>query len=238
VLDGEGRRVGKRRDGQLVERFLYGYGAGPVAELSADGSVRSRFIYGSRGHVPDYMIRDGHRYRLISDELGSVRKVIEADTGEVVQEMDFDPYGRTLRDTNAGFQPFGWAGGIRDADAGLIRFGARDYDPEAGRWNSKDPIGFSGGDTNLYGYVRATQSTSSTQAVSTGGAMRPSGPATRWATRSAPWLTLPTTTRHGRLSRSIGRLHGGCRGVRPSGGDFRRCRAAHHDVQCDFARRD
>ena len=29
----------------------------------------------------------------------------------------------------------------------------RDYDPETGRWTSKDPIRFAGGDTNLYGYV-------------------------------------------------------------------------------------
>jgi uncharacterized protein RhaS with RHS repeats len=29
----------------------------------------------------------------------------------------------------------------------------RHYDPSIGRWASKDLIGFSGGDTNLYGYV-------------------------------------------------------------------------------------
>jgi uncharacterized protein RhaS with RHS repeats len=34
-----------------------------------------------------------------------------------------------------------------------VRFGARDYDGRIGRWLSKDPIGFDGGDTNLYGYV-------------------------------------------------------------------------------------
>ncbi len=34
-----------------------------------------------------------------------------------------------------------------------MRFGARDYDPETGRWTAKDPIGFGGGDANLYGYV-------------------------------------------------------------------------------------
>ena len=35
-----------------------------------------------------------------------------------------------------------------------MRFGARDYDPRAtGRWTTKDPIRFEGGDTNLYGYV-------------------------------------------------------------------------------------
>lgn len=30
---------------------------------------------------------------------------------------------------------------------------SRHYDPETGRWTSKDPILFNGGDTNLYGYV-------------------------------------------------------------------------------------
>lgn len=34
-----------------------------------------------------------------------------------------------------------------------MRFGARDYDAETGRWTAKDPILFGGGDTNLYGYV-------------------------------------------------------------------------------------
>jgi RHS repeat-associated protein len=58
-----------------------------------------------------------------------------------------------LVDTNPGFQPFGFAGGLYDAETGLTRFGARDYDAETGRWTSKDPIRFEGGDANLYGYV-------------------------------------------------------------------------------------
>jgi len=36
---------------------------------------------------------------------------------------------------------------------GLVRFGARDYDPATGRWTAKDPILFQGGDTDLYRYV-------------------------------------------------------------------------------------
>ena len=40
-----------------------------------------------------------------------------------------------------------------DPDTGLTRFGYRDYDAETGKWTAKDPIGFDGGDTNLYGYV-------------------------------------------------------------------------------------
>ena len=55
-------------------------------------------------------------------------------------------------DTNPGFQPFGFAGGLYDRDTNLVRFGARDYDAETGRWTSKDPIMFGGGDTNFYDY--------------------------------------------------------------------------------------
>jgi RHS repeat-associated protein len=57
------------------------------------------------------------------------------------------------QDTNPGFQPFGFAGGLYDGQTGLVRFGARDYDPVVGRWTAKDPIGFEGDQLNLYGYV-------------------------------------------------------------------------------------
>ena len=49
--------------------------------------------------------------------------------------------------------PFGFAGGLYDEDTRLTRFGYRDYDAETGKWTAKDPIGFEGGDTSLYGYV-------------------------------------------------------------------------------------
>ena len=79
--------------------------------------------------------------------------VVKTSTGVVVQRMDYDEFGNVILDTNPGFQPFGFAGGIYDSDTGLVRFGWRDYDPEVGRWTSKDPILFAGGDENLYGYV-------------------------------------------------------------------------------------
>lgn len=58
----------------------------------------------------------------------------------------------TLRSRNEE-QPFGFAGGIYDPQTGLVRFGARDYDPETGQWTAKDPIGFAGGSSGLYTYV-------------------------------------------------------------------------------------
>jgi RHS repeat-associated protein len=72
----------------------------------------------------------------------------------VVQRLDYDAFGNITLDTNPGFQPFGFAGGIYDAQTRLVHFGAREYDAETGRWTTKDPMGFRAGDANLYAYVR------------------------------------------------------------------------------------
>ncbi len=124
----------------------------PVAELDGSGTLVSRFVYASRGNVPDYMVKNGVTYRIISDHLGSPRLVVDITTGAIVQRMDYDEFGNVTLDTNPGFQPFGFAGGIYDRDTGFVRHGARDYDPETGRWTAKDPVRFDGG-LNLYGYV-------------------------------------------------------------------------------------
>jgi RHS repeat-associated protein len=93
------------------------------------------------------------QYRIVSDLLGSVRVVYDLETGDEVQRISYDVWGAVVSDTNPGFQPFAFAGGLYDSQTGLTRFGARDYEAETGRWTAKDPIGFDGGDTNLYGYV-------------------------------------------------------------------------------------
>ncbi|MGH2361021.1 MAG: RHS repeat-associated core domain-containing protein, partial [bacterium] len=83
----------------------------------------------------------------------SPRLVVNTADGSTAQRIDFDEFGNILMDTNPGFQPFGFAGGLYDQQTGLVRFGARDYDAVTGRWTAKDPIEFGGGQPNLYGYV-------------------------------------------------------------------------------------
>jgi RHS repeat-associated protein len=153
LIDGRNRRIGKKINGTLVQGFLYQDQLNPIAELDGSGNVQSRFVYGDKPNVPAYLIKDGTTYRIISDHLGSPRLVIDVVTGEIVQRIDYDAWGNVTNDTNPGFQPFGFAGGIYDQHTKLVRFGARDYDPETGQWTAKDPIRFEGGDANLYAYV-------------------------------------------------------------------------------------
>ena len=153
VIDGRDRRVGKKVNGAFVQGWLYAGQLTPVAELDGSGTITAHFVYGTRPNVPEYMIKGGHTYRIITDHLGSPRRVIDTSSGHIVQRMDYDVFGRVAFDDNPGFQPFGFAGGLYDPDSQLTRFGARDYDAETGRWTAKDPIRFAGGNTNLYGYV-------------------------------------------------------------------------------------
>jgi RHS repeat-associated protein len=153
VIDGRNRRVGKKVNGVLIQAFLYRDQLKPIAELDAAGNVVARFVYGSSPVVPDYMVKGGTTYRILSDHLGSPRVVVDTASGAVVQRLDYEEFGTIALDTNPGFQPFGFAGGLYDPDTKLTRFGARDYDAETGRWTAKDPVRFEGGDLNLYGYV-------------------------------------------------------------------------------------
>ena len=163
IIDGQNRRAGKRSCSTAinvscpvsskVEGFLYRSQLQPVAWLNGDDTIKSIFVYGLRGNVPEYMIQNGTTYRFITDEVGSVRLVINASTGATTERIDYDEFGNVLVDSAPGMQPFGFAGGLYDHSTCAVRFGRRDYDPTLGRWMAKDPIKFEGGNANLYGYA-------------------------------------------------------------------------------------
>ena len=154
VVDAENRRVAKAVNGTVAEGFLYD-GNRIVAQLvgSASSEIGGQFIYTTGSTSPDYMVSGGVSYRIFSDHLGSPLLVVNTSTGAIAEQIAYDEFGNVLSDTNPGFQPFGFAGGLYDQDTKLVRFGARDYDPNTGHWTAKDRIRFKGGDTNLYGYV-------------------------------------------------------------------------------------
>jgi RHS repeat-associated protein len=111
----------------------------------------TRFVYAD-DRMPLSMIMGRDTYYLTYDQVGSLRIVADV-SGNVVKRIDYDSFGSIINDTNPSFEvPFGFAGGLHDRDTGLVTFGFRDYDPEVGRWTAKDPIGFVGGDIDLYGY--------------------------------------------------------------------------------------
>jgi RHS repeat-associated protein len=152
VSSGRSRRVGRRNANlREIER------ADAVEQPTRGAQV---YVYGSHAHVPDVIVQcnpatgaEVERYAVLRDLRGSVLRVVSVDDGDVAHALEYGPWGEVLVDTNPGWEPFGFAGGEYDQVTGLVRFGARDYDPAIGRWLAADPIGFAGGDTNLYAYV-------------------------------------------------------------------------------------
>jgi RHS repeat-associated protein len=84
------------------------------------------------------------------DQLGSPREVFN-QAGAAVGTMRYGAYGRTV-DSNGTLPDKRYAGMLLHKESGLYLTWYRAYDPDAGRWLSRDPIGETGGD-NLYAYV-------------------------------------------------------------------------------------
>jgi RHS repeat-associated protein len=154
TVDGMGRRIAKSLGGKTVSGLVYGGQNQPVAELDASGLVDLRYVY-SDSDLPLYVRKNGTDYLEIMDAVGSPALIVNATNGAIAAAIHRDPLGRVLSDSAPGFQVVGFAGGIVDADTGLVRFGARDYDPQSGRWTAPDPLSIGGGSPNLYSYVGA-----------------------------------------------------------------------------------
>ncbi|MEO5618656.1 MAG: RHS repeat-associated core domain-containing protein [Candidatus Eisenbacteria bacterium] len=151
-VDGRNRRVARYVNGTFQRGWIWQDGLRVAGELDSTGALAIRYVYGSRGTVPDYLARYGTTYRIIADQLGSVRMVVDVSTGAVAESLTYDAWGRVTHQRTPGFLSLGFAGRLYDQHSGLVRFGARDYDPAVGRWTCKDPVGFGGGDANLAAY--------------------------------------------------------------------------------------
>jgi RHS repeat-associated protein len=88
------------------------------------------------------------------DGNGNVMGYYDANTGENVATFEYGPFGELIRETGskAGEFNFRFSTKYEDAETGLLYYGFRYYDPETGRWLSRDPIEERGG-LNLYGMV-------------------------------------------------------------------------------------
>ena len=103
------------------------------------------------------MVRGGKTYRIVTDQVGSPRAVVDTRTGAVAAGARLRRVRpRHARHATRASSRSASPAACYDRDTGLVRFGARDYDPETGRFTTpRTRCGFGGGDTNLYGYALA-----------------------------------------------------------------------------------
>ena len=72
---------------------------------------------------------------------------------KVVNEYDYDAYGRAEIISESVPQPFLYTGREYEPEGEHYHYRARDYDPATGRFLQEDPIWFAAGDLNVHRYV-------------------------------------------------------------------------------------
>src|SRR5579862_9398028 len=99
--------------------------------------------------------RNGVRKLYVPDQLGSTVALLD-NTQTPTDTFTFWPYGEVNTSTGTTGTPFKFVGtkGYYTDDSGKLYVRARYLDVPKGRWLTEDPIGFDGGDINLYRYSR------------------------------------------------------------------------------------
>jgi RHS repeat-associated protein len=126
-----------------------------IAEYDQNGKQTASYIHGPNIDEPLSAEIRNTRIYYHADGLGTITSLTN-HMGVAVQKYDYDSFG------NINFtpfphwikQPYTYTGREFDFESGLYYYRARYYDSKVGRFVTKDPIGFGGGDVNLYGYVK------------------------------------------------------------------------------------
>ncbi|MCG4727459.1 RHS repeat domain-containing protein [Phocaeicola vulgatus] len=171
--DALGRRVSKTVDG-TVRRFGWD-GNVVLHEWDIEEADRPKFItdesgreeyegtenpenlvtwiYDGTSFTPVAKVTDRERYTIVHDYLGTPTQAYDS-RGNLVWEMLLDVYGEVKEcHGDRTLVPFRYQGQYEDKETGLYYNRFRYYSPQMGMYISSDPIGLSGNNPTLYGYV-------------------------------------------------------------------------------------
>jgi len=148
-----GRRLWKDINGERT--YFFYSDEGLVAEYDASG--RELRAYGYRPDStwttdPVFLKQDDEYYWYLNDQLGTPQKLVDS-TGSIVWSAQYAAFGKATIQIETVENNLRFPGQYFDKETGLHYNNQRYYDPEHGRYTQTDPIGFNGGDVNLYGYV-------------------------------------------------------------------------------------
>lgn len=145
--DALGRRIAKTVGAGQPTSFQYD-GVNRIIETTVTGTAT--ILPGSTDEF--FMRSDSAGVAVpLTDALGSTVGLTDA-SGNLVTNYIYEPYGTTGL-TGANSNNSTQYTGRENDGTGLYYYRARYYDPRMARFVSSDPLGFGGGDLNLYRYV-------------------------------------------------------------------------------------
>ncbi len=159
-----GRRMEKKaeeaEDGKIeTKTYTYVYDNEDIVleylTKTEDGETKTettRYVQGPGIDEPLAIERKGEMYYYHADGLGSIVALTDVKQ-KVVESYSYDSFGEVKRKGDKVKNTYTFTGREWDKEVELYYYRARYYDAKVGRFISKDPIGFVGGDVNLYSYV-------------------------------------------------------------------------------------
>jgi len=148
VEDALGRRV-RRTDGSTDTKFTH-----DGQDVVLDDDPVSGVVKYQNGPDIDNKLSAKTTSNIgyfLGDHLGSTDAISDS-SGAIVASNYYNSFGNpTSTGSNSRYQ---YTGREFDSTTGLHYYRARFYDAGFGKFVSEDPIGFKGGDMNLYGYVK------------------------------------------------------------------------------------
>ncbi len=144
VYDGDKRRISKTAADGAVTKFLYD-GLNILQDLEEDGSIKTAYLQGvgidKLISVSDWngqtTIQSTNYYH--SDALGSVRSLTD-EGGNEVKTYTYDAWGKVTSETGSSGNEYKFTSRRWEEEISLQYNRARFYDPEIGRFITRDPL--------------------------------------------------------------------------------------------------
>jgi RHS repeat-associated protein len=170
TYDSQSRRVARTEGGKVTLHLYDGWNC--LAEyvlhtssfnlhtslswgLDLSGSLQGAGGVGGLLAITKHQAQSTTHYFPTYDGNGNISEYLTT-SGSIAVHFEYDPFGRLTRTTGTAQSlsrfEFRFSTKPRDPATGLYYYGYRWYDPDTGRWPSRDPIEERGG-VNLYGFV-------------------------------------------------------------------------------------
>ncbi|MEV4826133.1 RHS repeat-associated core domain-containing protein [Micromonospora sp. NPDC049274] len=152
--DADGNRV-LRRDATGTTYFL---GDAELFRPAGGGGALGTRYYGQDGDVVAVRAADNRLSWLVDDHNGTAAVAVDAATLTATRRYSL-PYGGSRGPATSNWPgQRGFVGGTLDTGIGLVRVGAREYDPDTGRFLSVDPVIDESDPQQMHGYAYANNS--------------------------------------------------------------------------------
>lgn len=153
VYDGKDNRLQASRNG-VVTRYIYSASGQLLAEADENNNIKRYFIYGKG--LTAMVTASGEIYCYHFDASANTIAMTDS-SGNIANSYAYTPFGLIANEQESVTNPFKFVGqfGVMTEPNGFYYMKARYYDPGVGRFISEDPLGFEGGDFNLYQYAHA-----------------------------------------------------------------------------------